>query len=99
MSNGERPDGGEQATTAETDPVLVSRARIAGWVSLGLRTGYGLFGLALVIFFGGLIFDLNRLVTGAITFCLLVGSAILAPSLVFSYAVKAATRADRDGTW
>ncbi|MCP4966736.1 MAG: hypothetical protein GY926_16105, partial [bacterium] len=84
--------------TIDDDPVLASRARIAGWVSLGLRTGYGLFGLAMIIFFASTIFDLNRLTTGAMTFCLLVGSAILAPSLVFSYAIKAASRADRDGT-
>ncbi|MCP3990823.1 MAG: hypothetical protein GY724_17230 [Actinomycetia bacterium] len=85
--------------TIDDDPVLASRARIAGWVSLGLRTGYGLFGLAMIIFFASTIFDLTRLTTGAMTFCLLVGSAILAPSLVFSYAIKAASRADRDGTW
>jgi hypothetical protein len=79
--------------------VLAARARVAHWVSVGLRTGYGLFGLAMVLFFGGLILELNSLVTNAITFCLLAGSAILAPSLIVSYAVKAATRADRDGTW
>jgi hypothetical protein len=85
--------------TAEDDPVLASRARIAGWVSLGLRTGYGLFALAMIVFFAGLVFEFNRLTTGTITFCLIAGSAILAPSLVFNYAVKAADRADRDGTW
>ncbi len=85
--------------TIDHDPVLASRARIAGWVSLGLRAGYGLFGLAMIIFFASMALDFNRLTTGAMTFCLLVGSAILAPSLVFNYAVKAANRADRDGTW
>lgn len=85
--------------TAEDDPVLVSRTRIARWVSLGLRTGYGLFALAMIIFFTGQIFNFSRLTTGTITFCLIVGSATLAPSLVFNYAVKAADRADRDGTW
>lgn len=81
------------------DPVLISRHRIARWVKLGLRTGYGLFAVALVLFFVALASQFTKLLAGAITFCLLVGSAILAPSLVFSYAVKAAHRADRDDTW
>lgn len=85
--------------TEETDPVLVARARIAGWVSKGLRTGTGLFVTATMLFFAGFLWGFNGLLTGAITFCLIVGSIILAPSIVFDYAVKAANRADRDNTW
>ena len=85
--------------TEAQDPVLVARARIAGWVSTGIRTGSGLFILASVLFFAGMIFGFTGVLTAAITFCLIVGSAILAPSIIFSYAVKAANRADRDGTW
>ncbi|MEM8926146.1 MAG: hypothetical protein AAGD35_21800 [Actinomycetota bacterium] len=81
------------------DPVLASRARIARWVTLGLRVGYSLFGLALVLFFVAITTTFSTLLSGAITFCLFAGSAILAPSIVFQYAVKAAHRADRDGTW
>lgn len=84
---------------SDADPILESRNRVAGWVSWGLRAGYGLFGLALVLFFAGIAISFNNLLTGAITFCLIVGSAILAPSIVFNYGVKAANRADRDGTW
>ena len=83
----------------ETDPILQSRKRVAGWVSWGLRVGYGLFALALVLFFAGFGIGFERWLTSAITFCLLVGSVVLAPSIVFNYAVKAANRADRDGTW
>lgn len=85
--------------TDHPDPILEERARIAGWVSKGLRTGSGLFALASALFFVGIISGFNGVLTGTITFCLFVGSAILAPSIVFSHAVKAATRADRDGTW
>lgn len=81
------------------DPVLESRARIATRVKWGLRLGYGLFALAMVLFFVALATSFTPVLSGAITFCLFVGSAILAPSIVFSYAVKAAHRADRDGTW
>jgi len=83
----------------ETDPILESRNRVAGWVSAGLRLGYGLFAMALILFFAGFVLSFNGLLTGAITFCLIAGSVILAPSIVFNYAVKAADRADRDGTW
>lgn len=85
--------------TDTDDPVLAARARVAGWVSTGLRTGYGLFAAATILFFAGFVFTFNSLLTSAITFCLIAGSAILAPSIVFNYAVKAANRADRDGTW
>ena len=81
------------------DPVLVARARIAAWVARGLRTGSGLFALAMVLFFAGMVIGFNGVLVATITFCLFVGSAILAPSIIFNYAVKAANRADRDGTW
>lgn len=85
--------------TEDPDPILAERKKIAGWVSKGLRAGYGLFGAASVLFFIGIIFSFTGTLTAAITFCLFVGSAILAPSIVFNYGVKAANRADRDGTW
>jgi hypothetical protein len=81
------------------DPILADRARIATWVSRGLRTGSALFAAACALFFTALLVGFGGLVTAAITLCLLLGSAILAPSIVFNYAVKAANRADRDGTW
>jgi hypothetical protein len=31
--------------------------------------------------------------------CLIAGSVVLAPAIVFAYAVKAADRADRDNDW
>ena len=83
----------------QTDPVLMSRERVAVWVSIGLRAGYGLFATAMMLFFSGFVFDFTGGLTTAITFCLIAGSVILAPSIVFNYGVKAANRADRDGTW
>lgn len=85
--------------TDHDDPVLEARLRIAGWVSKGLRTGTALFVTATMLFFSGFIFSFNGYLTGTIAFCLIAGSVILAPSIVFNYAVKAANRADRDGTW
>jgi hypothetical protein len=81
------------------DPVLAKRARIAHWVSLGQRVGYGLFGLACVAFVAGFVVGFEDWLTTLIAAALVVGSLVLAPAIVFGYGVRAADRADRDGTW
>lgn len=78
-----------------TDPVLIRRARIARLVSIGQRLGYALFGLSIVLFFYGLVVDYTEGLTTAIVACLLGGSAVLAPAIVFGYAVKAAEREEQ----
>jgi hypothetical protein len=83
------------APAGPVDPVRARRARIAGWVELGQRTGYGLFGLAIVLFGIGFAVRFSGPLTTAIVACLLVGSLVLAPAIVFGYAVKAAEREDR----
>ena len=79
----------------QTDPVLVRRARIARLVSVGQRLGYGLFVLATVAFFVGLATGYTPGLVQVIVASLLVGSAILAPAIVFGYAVKAAEREEQ----
>lgn len=81
------------------DPIREKRARIAHWVALGQRVGYALFGLAIVAFVVGFAVDFEPWVVTLIVGCLVVGSLILAPAIVFGYGVKAADRADREGTW
>ena len=76
------------------DPVLDQRRRIARWVGLGQRFGYGLFGVAIVLFLVGLATDygtVGPLIVGLIV----AGSIVLAPAIVFGYGVKAAERHDR----
>ncbi|MDZ7678376.1 MAG: hypothetical protein U5K29_07470 [Acidimicrobiales bacterium] len=82
--------------TGEDDPVLVRRAKVARLVELGQRTGYGLFGLAIAGFVWGWVQGYTDTLTTLIVAALLVGSAILAPAIVFGYAVKAADREDRE---
>ena len=77
------------------DPVLDRRRRIARLVEVGQRVGYGAFGLAIVGFFVGLAIGFGR-VSGVIVALIVVGSIVLAPAIVFGYAVKAAEREDRD---
>jgi predicted membrane protein len=78
------------------DPVLVRRAKVARLVELGQRVGYGLFGFAIVAFVFGWVRGYTDTLTTLIIAALLVGSVILAPAIVFGYAVKAADRDDRE---
>lgn len=79
-----------------TDPVRARRARIARLTEVGQRVGYGLFGLAIVVFVVGFVVGYSDLLVAVIVGSLAVGSVVLAPAIVFGYAVKAAEREDRE---
>jgi hypothetical protein len=79
-----------------SDPILVRRARIARAVSLGQKLGYGLFVFAIVVFVYARVTKPTNLLTGLIVWAMAIGSVVLAPAIVFSYAVKAADREDRE---
>ncbi len=80
--------------TSDPDPVLERRAQIAKAVDLGKRVGYSLFGLAVVVFFVGFFGTFTDTKVTIIIACMLIGSVILAPAIVFGYGVKAAIRHD-----
>lgn len=80
---------------AVADPVVARRATIARAVSMGQRLGYALFALSMVLFFYGLVDDYTPALTRAVVACLVVGSLVLAPAIVFGYAVKAAEREEQ----
>lgn len=88
-------DAGGRRTDGERDPVLARRARIAALVQAGKRAGYGLYLLAVVLFAVGLAGGFTSGTTTAIVVSLVVGSLVLAPAIVFGYAVRAAERDDR----
>jgi hypothetical protein len=76
--------------------VRARRARIARLVELGQRVGYGLFGFAIALFFVGFAAGFSSTIVTIIIAALLIGSLVLAPAIVFGYAVKAAEREDRE---
>ena len=80
-----------------SDPILDRRARIARWVEIGQRTGYGLLGLAVAGFVAGLITGFGPVITVVVIGALLGMTVVLAPAIVFGYAVRAAEREDRQG--
>lgn len=85
--------------TSETDPVLAQRARVARATSLAIRAGLGCYAAASVLFAVALATRFTGLLASSTTLLLIVGSALLAPAMVFHYAVKAADRADREDSW
>ena len=78
------------------DPVRATRARVAGWVVLGKRTGYALLLLAVVLVVVGLVGDLTTGITTAASICLVAGAVVLGPAIILGYAVNAAERDDRE---
>ena len=80
----------------EPDPIRLRRARIARLTELGQRVGYALFGLAIVVFVIGFVVGYSDALVAIIVASLAVGSVVLAPAIVFGYAVKAAEREDRE---
>lgn len=81
------------------DPVLERRAQIARLVRIGQRVGYSLYLLALIAFFVGFAGTFTPVIVTIIEACLIVGSLVLAPAITFSFAVRAADRADREDDW
>ena len=78
------------------DPVLVRRARYAGWASRGQAVGYALILVAVVAFIAGFATGFPAAAV-AITLVGLVGACVvLPPAIIGGYAVKAAEREDRE---
>ncbi len=68
---------------------------MARLTAAGQRAGYGLFALAVILFVIGAAVGFTGPLAVAVTVCLVVGSVVLAPAIVFGFAVKAAEREDR----
>ena len=76
----------------ENDPVVLRRNRIDHYNKIASRSGYGMWGVSVVTFFAGLWSSLTEamhFVSGA---TLIIGSIILAPSIVVKYGIRAARR-------
>ncbi len=77
------------------DPVLARRERIRKLSEMGQRIGYSCFALAVVLFVVAFIVQFPSWLVTVIIASMVVGSVVLAPSIVFSYGVKAADAEDR----
>ena len=81
---------------SSVDPVRARRVWVARLAAVGQRVGYGLMGLALVLFGVALATDLPNGLVAAVVASLVVGSAVLAPAIVLGFAARAAEREDRE---
>jgi hypothetical protein len=79
----------------ETDPVLRHRAQVLHWTSIGQRFGYACFAGAMVLFFIGLVAQFPAWLVTTIITLMVAGSVVLLPSIILSYAAKAADKEDR----
>jgi hypothetical protein len=87
--------GGRVPAFGADDPIVQRRAAIARLVKWAKAIGYGLFLVAILAFVGTKIDRPTKLLTGIVTWSMAIGSILLAPAIVFGYAVNAAEREDR----
>lgn len=88
-------DSAQLHSVTDNDPVVVRRNRIDRWNKVASRTGYGLYALSVVAFFGGLWTSFTSVFHFVSGVALVVGSIILAPAIVITYGIRAARREDQ----
>ena len=82
------------AARSSSDPVRHRRAQVARWTLLANRIGYLVLAIAVTLFVMAFAFDFTATMATLIIVSLVVSFALLAPSIVLGYAVKAAERED-----
>jgi len=80
----------------EEDPIRRRRAQVARWTLLANRVGYLFLAAAVALFFIALGVGFSGAMAGLVIGTLVISFALLAPSIVLGYAVKAAERDDRE---
>jgi hypothetical protein len=78
------------------DPVVVRRARIARWVGLAKRSGYGLLLLAVVAFAIAAITGFPSGIVTVTVVALVAACVVLPVPIVLGYGLRAAEREDRE---
>jgi hypothetical protein len=76
------------------DPVRARRERVAHLNLLANRIGYLFYALAISSFVMAYAFGFKGPLVTLVVVCLVIGSILLAPSIVIGHAVKAAERED-----
>ena len=78
------------------DPIRARRQQVARWSLLANRIGYLFVAVAVAVFVIGFALGFTPPVVTIVVVTLLVGCALLLPSIILGYAVKAAEREDRE---
>lgn len=82
------------APTPSADPVRARRRQVARWTLLANRVGYLVLSLAIALFVMAFLFGFSSTMATIVIVTMVVSFALLAPSIVLGYAVKAAERDD-----
>jgi hypothetical protein len=80
----------------ENDPIRARRRRVERWTLLANRIGYLVLALAVALFVMAFLFGFTATMATLIVVAMVVSFALLAPSIVLGYAVKAADREDAE---
>ena len=78
------------------DPVRARRQQVARWSLVANRIGYLVLAIGVAVFVIGFALGFPAPLVGLVLAALVIASALLAPSIVLGYAVKAAERDDRE---
>jgi hypothetical protein len=90
---GQHPDSNPPDSRG-ADPVRHRRAQVARWTLLANRVGYLVLALAITLFVMAFVFGFTSTMATLVIISMVVSFALLAPSIVLGYAVKAAERED-----
>lgn len=77
------------------DPVRARRQQVAKWSLLANRVGWLLYAVAIAVFVIGFAIGFTGPLVAVVVAGLVAGSALLLPSIVVNYAVRAAEKDDR----
>ena len=90
------PEHTQPGHSADDDPVVRRRRQVARWTLIANRVGYLVLALAVALFVIAFALGFSATMATLVIVCLIVSFALLAPSIVLGYAVKAADRDDAE---
>jgi hypothetical protein len=90
----DQPAHDQPADQPRLDPVRARRAQIERWALLANRVGYLFVAVAMALFFVAFAVGFSSTMATTIIVSFLIGCALLAPSIIVGYAVRAAERED-----
>ena len=80
----------------DSNSLMMRRQQASLIANTGRKIGYSIFFLSLIIFAIGLTVEFNNLVARTLTVLLIMGSIVLAPSILLHYAVRGAEREEKE---
>ena len=80
----------------DSNSLAMRRQQASLIANTGRKIGYSIFFLSLIVFAIGLTVEFNDVVAKTLTVLLIVGSIVLAPSILLHYAVRGAEREEKE---